>query len=117
LVSGFPTTSWPTKLEGNLDLAASAMQHDADLLRTVVHQYDLDRFWLWRIDAARERLEREIKELTDPELTHAQIQAFPGGHPLTGPNTCAAAQSIRDQLLRLRALSAPSQLDRHSDGR
>ena len=63
----------------------------------------ISRFWLWRIDAARERLEREIKELTDPELTHAQIQAFPGGHPLTGPNACAAAQSIRDQLSRLRA--------------
>jgi hypothetical protein len=63
----------------------------------------ISRFRLWRIDAARERLEKRVKELTDPELTHAQIRAFPGGHPLTGPSACAAAQSIRDQLSQLRS--------------
>ena len=60
------------------------------------------RFRLWRIDAMRERLERRLKELTDPELTHAQIRAFPGGDLLTGPGACAAAQNIRDQLVQLR---------------
>jgi TRAP-type uncharacterized transport system substrate-binding protein len=63
----------------------------------------ISRFELWRIDAARERLERRLKELTDPRLTHAQIRAFPGGDLLTGPDACAAAQSIRDELVQLRA--------------
>ena len=35
------------------------------------------RFRLWRIDAAREKLETALKELVDPELTHAQIRAAP----------------------------------------
>jgi hypothetical protein len=61
------------------------------------------RFRLWRIDAARERLEKRLKELTDPKLTHAQIRAFPGEDLLTGPGACAAARSIRDQFLQLRA--------------
>jgi hypothetical protein len=61
------------------------------------------RFRLWRIDAARERLESRLKELTDPGLTHAQIRAFPGGHLLTGPSACTTAQNIRDQLSQLRA--------------
>jgi hypothetical protein len=63
----------------------------------------ISRFELWRIDAARERLERRLKELTDPELTHAQIRASPDGDLLTGPDGCAAAQSIRDELVQLRA--------------
>ena len=61
------------------------------------------RFRLWRIDAMRERLEKQLKELTDPELTHAQIRAFPGGDLLTRPCACAAARNIRDQLVQLRA--------------
>jgi TRAP-type uncharacterized transport system substrate-binding protein len=63
----------------------------------------ISRFRLWRIDAARERLERRLKELTDPGLTHAQIRVFPDGHSLTGTSACAAARSIRDQLAQLRA--------------
>lgn len=63
----------------------------------------ISRFELWRIDAARERLERRLKELTDPKLTHAQIQAFPGGNLLTGPGACVVAQGIRDELAKLRA--------------
>ena len=63
----------------------------------------ISRFELWRIDAARERLERRLKELTDPRLTHAQIRAFPDGDLLTGPDACAAAQNIRDELVQLRA--------------
>ena len=63
----------------------------------------ISRFRLWRIDAARERLERRLKELTDPGLTHAQIRVFPDGHSLTGASACAAARSIRDQLAQLRA--------------
>jgi TRAP-type uncharacterized transport system substrate-binding protein len=63
----------------------------------------ISRFELWRIDAARERLERRLKELTDPKLTHAQIQAFPGGDLLTGAGACAAAQSIQEEFVRLRA--------------
>ena len=61
------------------------------------------RFRLWRIDAMREKLEELLKELTDPDLTHAQIRAFPGGDLLTRPGACAVAENIRDQLVQLRA--------------
>jgi TRAP-type uncharacterized transport system substrate-binding protein len=61
------------------------------------------RFRLWRIDAARERLEKRLKELTHPKLTHGQIRAFPGGDLLTEPGACAIARSIRDQFMELRA--------------
>ncbi|MBV8334421.1 MAG: hypothetical protein JO358_03010 [Alphaproteobacteria bacterium] len=63
----------------------------------------ISRFRLWRIDTGRERLERRVKELTDPGSTHAQIRALPSGHRLTDANACATAQSIRDQLSQLRA--------------
>ena len=63
----------------------------------------ISRFELWRIDAARDRLEGRLKELTDPRLTHAQIRTFPDGDLLTGPDACAAAQIIRDELVQLRA--------------
>src|SRR6516162_3667910 len=63
----------------------------------------ISRFELWRIDSARERLERRLKELTDPRLTHTQARAFPDGDLLTGPDACAAAQNIRDELVQLRA--------------
>jgi len=61
----------------------------------------ISRFRLWRIDAVRERLERRLKELTDPGLTHAQIRTLPGGHLLSGPSACVAARQIRDQLVQL----------------
>src|SRR6516225_4474416 len=61
------------------------------------------RFRLWRIDAMREKLEELLKELTDPDLTHAQLSAFPGGDLLTRPGACAVAENIRDQLVQLRA--------------
>jgi hypothetical protein len=57
----------------------------------------ISRFRLWRVDAARQRLERRLKEFTDPALTHAQIRLSRGGHLLAGPATCAAAQGLRDQ--------------------
>ena len=63
----------------------------------------ISRFELWRIDSARESLERRLKELTDPRLTHAQVRAFPDGDLLSGPDACAAAQAIRDELVQLRA--------------
>ena len=63
----------------------------------------ISRFELWRIDSARESLERRLEELTDPRLTHAQVRAFPDGDLLSGPDACAAAQAIRDELVQLRA--------------
>jgi TRAP-type uncharacterized transport system substrate-binding protein len=61
----------------------------------------LSRFRLWRIDAAREKLEGRLMELTVPGLTHAQMRASPAGL-LTAPDGCAVAQGIRDRLAQLR---------------
>jgi hypothetical protein len=63
----------------------------------------ISRFELWRVDAARERLERRPKALTDPTLTHAQIRASADSDLPTGPAACAEARSIRAELLQLRA--------------
>ena len=61
------------------------------------------RFRLWRIDAAREKLETALKELVQPGLTHAQMRAAPAEHVMAAPERRAAAQVIMKQLAELRA--------------
>ena len=61
------------------------------------------RFCLWRIDAAREKLDIALKELIDPGLTHAQMRALPADRVMAAPERRAAAQSLLDRLLALRA--------------
>jgi uncharacterized protein len=60
------------------------------------------RFCLWRIDAAREKLEVALKELINPRLTHAQMRAVPADHMMAAPEQRAAAQDILDRLVELR---------------
>jgi hypothetical protein len=60
------------------------------------------RFRLWRIDAAREKLETELKRLVDPVLTHAQMRTIPAESAMTGPEKRSAAQSLVRRLLELR---------------
>jgi hypothetical protein len=62
----------------------------------------ISRFFLWRIDAAREKLETALKELINPRLTHAQMRAVPPDHVLTAPERRATAQSLLERLLELR---------------
>jgi TRAP-type uncharacterized transport system substrate-binding protein len=60
------------------------------------------RFRLWRLDAAREKLEAEIKALVDPGLSaHAQIRAQSAGRAMTAFERGAAA-SIMERLVKLR---------------
>ena len=61
------------------------------------------RFRLWRIDAAREKLETALKELVDPVLTHAQMRAVPADQVMAAPERRAVAQAIMDRLVELRA--------------
>jgi TRAP transporter TAXI family solute receptor len=63
----------------------------------------LSRFRLWRIDAARERLETALKGLVDPALTHAQMRAVPAEGVMAAPERRAAAQTIMERLAELRA--------------
>jgi len=61
------------------------------------------RFRLWRLDAARETLEAEIKVLVDPGLTtNAQIRAQPADRVMAAPERRAAAASIMERLIALR---------------
>src|SRR5262247_422949 len=60
------------------------------------------RFCLWRIDAAREKLEIALKELVNPRLTHAQMRTVPADRVMAAPEQRAAAQSILDRLVELR---------------
>jgi hypothetical protein len=59
------------------------------------------RFRLWRIDAARERLEMATKELVDPGLTHAQIRAT-SENPMTAVQMRSNGQDVMNQLVALR---------------
>jgi TRAP-type uncharacterized transport system substrate-binding protein len=56
------------------------------------------RFRLWRIDAAREKLEARLTRLTGPGLTREQIRALPPEHLLTSSNARLDAKAILDQL-------------------
>jgi uncharacterized protein len=61
------------------------------------------RFRLWRIDAAREKLETALKELVDPGLTHAQMRTVPPERVMAAPERRAAGQAIMQRLGELRA--------------
>jgi hypothetical protein len=58
------------------------------------------RFRLWRIDAAREKLEAALRKLVDPGLTHAQMRTVSAERVTAEP---AAAETIMGQLAALRA--------------
>jgi hypothetical protein len=60
------------------------------------------RFRLWRIDAAREKIETSLKELVDPGLTHAQLRAVPGERVMSTPNKRNVAEGIMERLVALR---------------
>jgi hypothetical protein len=61
------------------------------------------RFRLWRIDAAREKLEAALRTLVDPGLTHAQIRAAAAEHAPNAPARRTAAEGIMKRLAELRA--------------
>jgi TRAP-type uncharacterized transport system substrate-binding protein len=60
------------------------------------------RFRLWRIDAAREKIEVALKELVDPRLTNTQIRAVAGERATAAPDLRIAARAIMDRLIELR---------------
>jgi hypothetical protein len=61
------------------------------------------RFRLWRLDAAREKLEVELKALVAPGLTHAQMREAPADKLIVTAERRAAASSLIDRLVELRA--------------
>lgn len=61
------------------------------------------RFRLWRIDAAREKLETALKEFAGAGLTHAQIREATAARPIDAPERRTAAQVILQRLMDLRA--------------
>ena len=75
------------------------------------------RFRLWRIDAARERLEGRVKELTDPGLNSCSNSRT--WRRVTDGTRRASSRSEypRPADPTARPLSAPRQLDGHADGR
>jgi uncharacterized protein len=60
------------------------------------------RFCLWRIDAAREKLETALKQLVDPAFTHAQMRAVPGEQVMESPERRAAAHALMERFRALR---------------
>jgi hypothetical protein len=60
------------------------------------------RFCLWRIDAARETLEADLKALVAPGLTHAQMREAPAEKLMTTAEGRAAASTILGRLAALR---------------
>ena len=61
----------------------------------------LSHFRLWRIDAAREKLESEVNQLAGNIVSHAPTLDLPTHAISTDPKTSAAAEDILSRLLRL----------------
>jgi TRAP-type uncharacterized transport system substrate-binding protein len=61
------------------------------------------KFRLWRIDAAREKIETALKQLVDPAFTHAQMRAVSGEQVMASPERRAVAQALMERLHALRA--------------
>jgi len=61
------------------------------------------RFRLWRIDAARDKLEASLKALVEPGLTLSQMRAASTKRVMVPPEQCAKAKAILDGLAELRA--------------
>jgi hypothetical protein len=75
------------------------------------------RFCLWRIDAAREKLETALKELVNPRLTHAQMRAVPADRVMAAPEQRAAPNRSLTTGGVARPLSTPGELHCHPAGR
>ena len=61
------------------------------------------RFRLWRIDAAREKLETALKEFADAGLTHAQMREASVDRAVIAPERRTGGQTILERLIELRA--------------
>lgn len=61
-----------------------------------------NRLRLWRIDAAREKLEAILKQLVDAGVTHAQMREVSAGRTIAAPQERVAAEMLLQQLLNLR---------------
>jgi uncharacterized protein len=60
------------------------------------------RFRLWRIDAAREKLEALLKQFVDAGVTHTQMREVSANRPIDAPQQRAEAETLFQQLLNLR---------------
>jgi hypothetical protein len=63
----------------------------------------LSRFWLWRIDAAREKIEAEVRQVAGDVVSHGPTRYFPTNELLINQKARAAAQDILSRLAMLRA--------------
>jgi TRAP-type uncharacterized transport system substrate-binding protein len=63
----------------------------------------LSRFWLWRIDAAREELEAEIRRVAGDVVSHGPTGNFSANELLVDQEARAAAKDILSRLAILRA--------------
>jgi TRAP-type uncharacterized transport system substrate-binding protein len=60
------------------------------------------RFRLWRIDAAREKLEAELKDLVDAGTTHWQMREASAGNAIATPERRVVAEALLQRFLSLR---------------
>jgi uncharacterized protein len=60
------------------------------------------RFRLWRIDAAREKLETLLKQFVDAGVTHTQMREVSTNRPIDAPQQRTAVEALLQQLLQLR---------------
>jgi TRAP-type uncharacterized transport system substrate-binding protein len=62
----------------------------------------LSRFRLWRIDAAREKLEAHLNDFVDAGTTHVQMREASAGSSIATPEQRAAAEALLRRFLSLR---------------
>jgi TRAP-type uncharacterized transport system substrate-binding protein len=63
----------------------------------------LSRFWLWRIDDAREKIEAEVRQIAGDIVSHGPAPYFSTHELLVDPKARVAAQVLLNRLAALRA--------------
>jgi TRAP-type uncharacterized transport system substrate-binding protein len=63
----------------------------------------LSRFWLWRIDDAREKIEAEVRQIAGDVVSHGPAPYFSNHELLVDPKARAAAEDMLKRLAILRA--------------
>jgi TRAP-type uncharacterized transport system substrate-binding protein len=63
----------------------------------------LSRFWLWRIDAAREKIEVDVRRVAGDVVSHGPMPHSPTTKPQIDQKTRAEVQDILSRLAKLRA--------------
>ena len=77
----------------------------------------LSRFWLWRVDAAREKIEAEVRQVAGHVVSHGPTRHFSTNELLIDQKARRGSRYLEPPCDVTGSLRAPGQVLRHADGR